>query len=131
MGAIASGSIEIGRLHALEVADELEHENMMSCKEVTRLVSESMDRRLTLGEWFSLRVHLTMCKLCHGFAVDIDSLQGKCTLTHKHLNDGTCEGIEHAEAKAFSVQYHPEAAAGPHDSRYLFERFAQRIETWR
>ncbi|MEM8678270.1 MAG: zf-HC2 domain-containing protein [Planctomycetota bacterium] len=48
---------------------------MMSCKEVTRLVSESMDRRLTLGEWFSLRVHLTMCKLCHGFAIDMERIR--------------------------------------------------------
>jgi carbamoyl-phosphate synthase small subunit len=63
----------------------------------------------------------------HGFCVDVDSLQGKCELTHLHLNDGTCEGIEHLETGAFSVQYHPESAAGPHDSRYLFRRFTDAI----
>ena len=63
----------------------------------------------------------------HGFCVDIDSLQDKCTLTHVHLNDGTCQGVEHGETGAFSVQYHPEAAAGPHDSRYLFRRFTDAI----
>lgn len=63
----------------------------------------------------------------HGFCVDVDSLRGKCEVTHLHLNDGTCEGIEHLETGAFSVQYHPEAAAGPHDSRYLFRRFTDAI----
>jgi carbamoyl-phosphate synthase small subunit len=59
----------------------------------------------------------------HGFCVDLDSLAGKCELTHVHLNDGSCEGIRHASSGAFSVQYHPEASAGPHDAHYLFERF--------
>lgn len=63
----------------------------------------------------------------HGFCVDVDSLEGKCSVTHLHLNDDTCEGIEHLETGAFSVQYHPEAAAGPHDSRYLFRRFTDDI----
>ncbi|MDH4281715.1 MAG: glutamine-hydrolyzing carbamoyl-phosphate synthase small subunit [Myxococcales bacterium] len=63
----------------------------------------------------------------HGFCVDVDSLKNKCEVTHLHLNDGTCEGIEHLETGAFSVQYHPEAAAGPHDSRYLFRRFTDAI----
>jgi carbamoyl-phosphate synthase small subunit len=61
----------------------------------------------------------------HGFAVNLDSLKGKCELTHLHLNDGVCEGIRHPESGAFSVQYHPEASAGPHDARYLFERFVK------
>lgn len=61
----------------------------------------------------------------HGFAVDVESLKGKCELTHLHLNDGTCEGVRHLETGAFSVQYHPEASAGPHDARYLFERFVK------
>ena len=63
----------------------------------------------------------------HGFVVDVPSLEGKCEMTHVHLNDDTCEGIVHRETGAFSVQYHPEAAAGPHDSRYLFERFVDQI----
>ncbi len=63
----------------------------------------------------------------HGFVVDIDSLAGRARSTHVHLNDGTSEGLEAPEANAFSVQYHPEAAAGPHDALYLFERFRQMI----
>jgi len=63
----------------------------------------------------------------HGFCVDVNSLHGKCELTHLHLNDNTCEGIQHVESGAFSVQFHPEAAAGPHDSRYLFRRFTDAI----
>ncbi len=64
----------------------------------------------------------------HGFCVDEKSLAGKCELTHLHLNDGTCEGIRHTGAAAFSVQYHPEASAGPHDARYLFKRFTDSME---
>jgi carbamoyl-phosphate synthase small subunit len=64
----------------------------------------------------------------HGFCVDVDSLKGKAKMSHVHLNDGTCEGIEHPETGAFSVQYHPEASAGPHDAKYLFARFMERID---
>lgn len=64
----------------------------------------------------------------HGFAVDPKSLEGKCRLTHVHLNDGTCMGVAHESHDAFSVQFHPEAAAGPHDSRYLFKRFTDMME---
>jgi len=63
----------------------------------------------------------------HGFAVDVPSLGGKCVMTHVHLNDGTCMGIEHEASGAFSVQYHPEASAGPHDAGYLFDRFVSRM----
>jgi carbamoyl-phosphate synthase small subunit len=63
----------------------------------------------------------------HGFCVDVASLAGKCELTHLHLNDGTCEGIRHTKSGAFSVQYHPEASAGPHDARYLFQRFTDML----
>jgi carbamoyl-phosphate synthase small subunit len=63
----------------------------------------------------------------HGFAVDMDRLPAGCRVTHVHLNDGTCQGIEHEETGAFGVQYHPEASAGPHDSRYLFRRFIERM----
>jgi carbamoyl-phosphate synthase small subunit len=59
----------------------------------------------------------------HGFVVDVDSLGGRAKSTHLHLNDGTSEGLAVPEARAFSVQYHPEAAAGPHDALYLFQRF--------
>ena len=59
----------------------------------------------------------------HGFAVDEDSLPLTLAVTHRSLNDGTIEGLEHREVPAYSVQYHPEASAGPHDSHYLFRRF--------
>ncbi|WP_053233495.1 glutamine-hydrolyzing carbamoyl-phosphate synthase small subunit [Sandaracinus amylolyticus] len=65
----------------------------------------------------------------HGFAVDAESLAGKCDVTHVHLNDGTCMGLEHRDSGAFSVQYHPEASAGPHDARYLFKRFVSRMDS--
>jgi carbamoyl-phosphate synthase small subunit len=59
----------------------------------------------------------------HGFAVDEQTLPKDLVVTHRSLNDQTVEGVEHREACAFSVQYHPEASAGPHDSHYLFGRF--------
>jgi carbamoyl-phosphate synthase small subunit len=59
----------------------------------------------------------------HGFAVEEESLPGFLEITHRSLNDGTIEGLEHREVPAYSVQYHPEASAGPHDSHYLFRRF--------
>lgn len=60
----------------------------------------------------------------HGFCVDIDSLDAKkVEVTHMNLNDNTVEGIRCPKKKAFSVQYHPEASPGPHDSAYLFDNF--------
>ncbi|HWA97227.1 MAG TPA: glutamine-hydrolyzing carbamoyl-phosphate synthase small subunit [Pirellulales bacterium] len=59
----------------------------------------------------------------HGFAVAEDSLPAEVVVTHRNLNDGTVEGIRHRTLPAFSVQYHPEASAGPHDSAYLFNKF--------
>jgi carbamoyl-phosphate synthase small subunit len=59
----------------------------------------------------------------HGFVVDVDSIPMPARSSHLHLNDGTSEGLIAPDARAFSVQYHPEAAAGPHDALYLFERF--------
>lgn len=60
----------------------------------------------------------------HGFAVDPDSLrQSEIELTHINLNDQTLEGMRHRNLPAFSVQYHPEASPGPHDSNYLFAQF--------
>ncbi|MFA6413018.1 MAG: glutamine-hydrolyzing carbamoyl-phosphate synthase small subunit [Syntrophales bacterium] len=59
----------------------------------------------------------------HGFVVIPDSIARRCEATHENLNDGTSEGISYPELMAFSVQYHPEAAPGPHDAAYLFDRF--------
>jgi len=61
----------------------------------------------------------------HGFAVDEDTLPAELEVTHRNLNDNTIEGVRHRGVPAFSVQYHPEASAGPHDSDYLFERFRE------
>ena len=69
----------------------------------------------------------------HGFAVrggEGDEIPGApgLRLTHVNLYDGTVEGVEHRELPVLSVQYHPEAAPGPHDSRYLFDRFVALME---
>lgn len=63
----------------------------------------------------------------HGFCVDLESLGGdkNVEITHMNLNDQTCEGIRHKHVPAFSVQFHPEAAAGPHDAKYMFQRFCE------
>ena len=67
-------------------------------------------------------VHITAQN--HGFAVDVDSIPDKnVMLTHVNLNDRTCEGMEHKKIPVFSVQYHPEAAPGPHDAVHHFDKF--------
>lgn len=63
----------------------------------------------------------------HGFAVDADSLPNGCRISHINLNDGTVEGIELEDRPVFSVQYHPEAAPGPHDAEGLFDRFLKKV----
>jgi carbamoyl-phosphate synthase small subunit len=64
----------------------------------------------------------------HGFAVDLDSLGDAACLGHENLNDQTVEGIRHCTLPIFSVQHHPEASPGPHDSHYLFSRFVDMME---
>ena len=67
----------------------------------------------------------------HGFAVDLDSLGDAACLGHENLNDQTVEGISHCTLPIFSVQHHPEASPGPHDSHYLFGRFVKMMEQHR
>jgi carbamoyl-phosphate synthase small subunit len=65
----------------------------------------------------------------HGFNVDMESLAAAGTkVTHVNLFDGSCEGLENRDLRLFSVQYHPEAAPGPHDSSGLFSRFVDMME---
>ncbi|TVV71555.1 glutamine-hydrolyzing carbamoyl-phosphate synthase small subunit [Sphingomonas solaris] len=71
------------------------------------------------------RVEIT--SMNHGFAVDADSLPANARATHVSLFDGSLAGLELTDAKAFSVQYHPEASPGPQDSHYLFERFVDEL----
>ncbi len=61
----------------------------------------------------------------HGFAVDESSLPAELEITHRNLNDQTIAGLRHRRLPAYSVQYHPEASSGPHDSQYLFRQFWQ------
>jgi carbamoyl-phosphate synthase small subunit len=67
----------------------------------------------------------------HGFAVSMEDVDASplVELTHVHLNDGTVAGLRRTDKPVFSVQYHPEAAPGPHDSRYLFEQFVELMNT--
>ncbi len=67
------------------------------------------------------RVHITSQN--HGYAVVAESLPGGASLRMVNANDGTCEGVDYPAARAFSVQFHPEACAGPRDTAYLFDRF--------
>jgi carbamoyl-phosphate synthase small subunit len=63
----------------------------------------------------------------HGFALAAEPMPADVEVTHVNLNDQTVEGIRHAGQRAFGVQYHPEASAGPHDSQYLFEEFLKML----
>ncbi|KJR40767.1 carbamoyl-phosphate synthase small subunit [Candidatus Magnetoovum chiemensis] len=64
----------------------------------------------------------------HNYCVDIKSIEQQVTLTHRNLYDNTEEGMKHIDMPLFSVQYHPEASPGPHESFYLFQRFKDMIE---
>ncbi len=65
----------------------------------------------------------------HGFCVDVDSIRDpEVEITHVNLNDQTLEGLRHRSLPAFSVQYHPEASAGPHDASYLFDDFIEMMK---
>jgi len=69
----------------------------------------------------------------HGFVVNMESAESNksITVTHKHLNDETLAGFRFNDKAIFSVQYHPEASPGPHDSRYLFDNFIENIEKYK
>jgi carbamoyl-phosphate synthase small subunit len=69
----------------------------------------------------------------HGFVISKQSVENHSNvqITHKHLNDDTIAGIELIGKPVFSVQYHPEASAGPHDSRYLFDQFIDNMKLYK
>ncbi len=75
--------------------------------------------------------HVEISSHNHGFAVDAASLPQGVEITHVNLNDNCVEGLRASALRAFSVQYHPEAAPGPHDARYLFRQFVQLMEEGR
>jgi len=77
-------------------------------------------------EFATGRVHITAQN--HGYAVDPDTLKGGLEVTHINLNDGTVEGLRHKELPIFCIQYHAEDSPGPHDNRYLFDKFVEMMD---
>lgn len=75
--------------------------------------------------------HVTITSQNHGYAVDADSIKGPVKVTQLNLNDGTVEGLRSEELGVSSIQYHPEAAPGPWDSRPYFTRFVEEIGNWK
>ena len=65
----------------------------------------------------------------HGFAVDASTLPSDLVVSHVNLNDRTVTGMRHRTLPLFSVQYHPEASPGPHDSAYLFSQFVESVRS--
>jgi len=81
-------------------------------------------------EMMTKRVYITSQN--HGYAVCLDeTLPSNARASFINLNDGTCEGMEYTDIDAFSVQFHPEACGGPLDTRFLFDRFIERIDCYR
>ena len=72
------------------------------------------------------RVYITSQN--HGYAVESDTLPDFASLSFYNVNDNTCEGIRYTDIPAFSVQFHPEACGGPHDTNFLFDRFMKMME---
>lgn len=72
--------------------------------------------------------HVEISTQNHGFAVKEEGLDGVAEVDHRNLNDGTVEGLRFERFRGFSVQYHPEACPGPHDSRYLFDQFVRLMD---
>jgi carbamoyl-phosphate synthase small subunit len=76
--------------------------------------------------------HVEISTQNHGFAVQEDSVgEGVARVSHRNLNDGSVEGLRFARFPGMSVQYHPEASPGPHDSRYLFDEFVETVRSAR
>ena len=67
------------------------------------------------------RVYITSQN--HGYAVEVSSLPENARLSFINVNDETCEGVDYTDIPAFSVQFHPEACGGPHDTNFLFDKF--------
>ena len=83
--------------------------------------------------WSNLPGKCEITSQNHGFVVSKEGVEknDQVVLTHIHLNDGTVAGISLKDKAVFSVQYHPEASSGPHDSRHLFDQFVENIKNYK